>query len=165
LPEAQLDRFMFHVVIEHPPEDEEFEVVRTTTAILNPQFERPVSGADLIAFQRLVRQVPVAEPVMRYALELARTTRPKSPQAPEVVRKWVAFGASVRAAQYLVLGGKARALTMGRYHVSFEDIRALAHPVLRHRVLTNFHAESEGITSDSIIDQLLEAVAMPRSGM
>jgi MoxR-like ATPase len=165
LPEAQLDRFMFHVVIEHPPEDEEFEVVRTTTAILNPQFERPVSGADLIAFQRLVRQVPVAEPVMRYALDLARTTRPKSPQAPEVVRKWVAFGASVRAAQYLVLGGKARALTMGRYHVSFEDIRALAHPVLRHRVLTNFHAESEGITSDSIIDQLLEAVAMPRSGM
>ena len=165
LPEAQLDRFMFHIVIEHPPEDEEFEVVRTTTAILNPQFERPVSGADLVAFQRLVRQVPVAEPVMRYALDLARTTRPKGKNAPEVVKKWVAFGASVRAAQYLILGGKARALTLGRYHVSFEDVRALAHPVLRHRVLTNFHAESEGITSDSIIDQLLEAVPQPRSGM
>ncbi len=165
LPEAQLDRFMFHIVIEHPPEDEEYEVVRTTTAILNPQFERPVTGADLVAFQRLVRRVPVAESVMRYALELARTTRPKSKQAPEVVKKWVAFGASVRAAQYLVLGAKARALTSGRYHVSFDDIRALSHPVLRHRVLTNFHAESEGITSDSIIDQLLEAVPTPRSGM
>jgi MoxR-like ATPase len=102
---------------------------------------------------------------MRYALELVRTTRPRQREVPEVVKKWVAFGASVRAAQYLVLGGKARALTNGRYHVSFEDIRALAHPVLRHRVLTNFHAESEGITSDSIIDQLLEAVPVPRSGM
>jgi MoxR-like ATPase len=165
LPEAQLDRFMFHIVIEHPPEDEEYEVVRTTTAILEPKFERPVTGADLIAFQRLVRRVPVAESVMRYALDLARTTRPKQRNTPDVVKKWVAFGASVRAAQYLVLGGKARALTHGRYHVSFEDIRALAHPVLRHRVLTNFHAESEGITSDSIIDQLLEAVPVPRSGM
>jgi MoxR-like ATPase len=165
LPEAQLDRFMFHIVIEHPPEDEEYEVVRTTTAILNPQFQRPVSGADLIAFQRLVRRVPVAESVMRYALELARTTRPRGKQAPDVVKKWVAFGASVRAAQYLILGAKARALINGRYHVSFDDVRALAHPVLRHRVLTNFHAESEGITSDSIIDQLLEAVPTPRSGM
>ena len=165
LPEAQLDRFMFHIVIEHPPEDEEYEVVRTTTAILNPQFERPVTGADLVAFQRLVRRVPVAESVMRYALELVRTTRPKAKEAPEVIKKWVAFGASVRAAQYLILGAKARALTSGRYHVSFDDIRALSHPVLRHRVLTNFHAESEGITSDSIIDQLLEAVPTPRSGM
>src|SRR6187402_2902681 len=165
LPEAQLDRFMFHIVIEHPPEEEEFEVVRTTTAILNPQFDRPVSGADLVAFQRLVRRVPVAEHVMRYALELVRTTRPKGKQAPDVVKKWVAFGASVRAAQYLILGGKARALTNGRYHVSFEDIRALAHPVLRHRVLTNFHAESEGVTTDSIIDELLERVPVPASGM
>ncbi len=165
LPEAQLDRFMFHIVIEHPPEDEEFEVVRTTTSVLEPQFERPVSGADLIAFQRLVRRVPVAEPVMRYALDLVRASRPKSPTCPENVKKWVAFGASVRAAQYLILGAKARALTSGRYHVSFDDIRALSHPVLRHRVLTNFHAESEGVTSDSIIDQLLEAVPTPRSGM
>jgi MoxR-like ATPase len=165
LPEAQLDRFMFHIVIDHPPEDEEFDVVRTTTTNMDPQFERPVSGADLIAFQRLVRRVPVAEPVMRYALSLVRASRPKSPTAPENLKKWVAFGASVRAAQYLVLGAKARALTQGRYHVSFEDIRALAHPVLRHRVLTNFHAQSEGITSDTLIDRLLESVAMPRSGM
>ena len=111
LPEAQLDRFMFHIVIEHPPEDEEFEVVRTTTAIIDPHFKRPVTGADLVAFQRLVRRVPVAEPVMRYALTLVRTSRPKAPNAPESVKKWVAFGASVRAAQYLVLGAKARALT------------------------------------------------------
>src|SRR5687767_1765646 len=165
LPEAQLDRFMFHIVIDHPPEEEEYYVVRTTTSVLEPEFARPVTGPDLVAFQRLVRRVPVAESVMRYALDLVRTTRPKGKQVPEVVKKWVAFGASVRAAQYLILGAKARALTSGRYHVSFDDIRALSHPVLRHRVLTNFHAESEGITSDSIIDQLLEAVPTPRSGM
>ncbi len=165
LPEAQLDRFMFHIVIDHPPEDEEFEVVRTTTAILDPKFERPVSGADLVAFQRLVRRVPVAEPVMRYALSLVRASRPKSPTAPDQIKKWAAFGASVRAAQYLVLGAKARAITNGRYHVNFEDIRSIAHPVLRHRVLTNFHAQSEGITSDTLIDRLLEAVPVPRSGM
>src|SRR5947207_9327902 len=165
LPEAQLDRFMFHIVIEHPPENEEFDVVRTTTAIVDPHFHRTVNGPDLISFQRLVRRVPVAEPVMRYALHLARTSRPKSKQAPESVKKFVAFGASVRAAQYLVLGAKARALTSGRYHVSFDDIRALAHPVLRHRVLTNFRAESEGITTDQIVDELLQVVPLPKSGM
>src|SRR5262245_58257156 len=165
LPEAQLDRFMFHIVIEHPPEEEELEVVRTTTAIIDPHYNRPVNGDDLVAFQRLVRRVPVAEAVLRYALNIVRTSRPKSKQAPELVKKYVAFGASVRAAQYLVLGAKARALTSGRYHVSFDDIRALAHPVLRHRVLTNFRAESEGITSDAIVDDLLSAVPTPRSGM
>jgi len=165
LPEAQLDRFMFHIIIDHPPEDEEFDVVRTTTAIVDPHFERAVTGADLVAFQRLVRRVPVADPVMRYALTLVRTSRPKSKTAPESVKKWVAFGASVRAAQYLVLGAKARAITSGRYHVSYEDIRALAHPVLRHRVLTNFRAQSEGVTTDSIIDELLNLVPVPKSGM
>jgi MoxR-like ATPase len=165
LPEAQLDRFMFHIVIEHPPEDEEFNVVKATTAIIDPHFNRTVTGPDLVAFQRLVRRVPVADPVMRYALSLVRTSRPKAGNAPDSVKKWVAFGASVRAAQYLVLGAKARALTQGRYHVSFEDVRAMAHPVLRHRVLTNFRAESEGITTDSIIDDLLGAVSTPKSGM
>ncbi len=165
LPEAQLDRFMFHIIIEHPPENEEFDVVRTTTAMLDPKFERPVSGADLVAFQTLVRRVPVAEPVMRYALHLVRTSRPKAPNAPELIKKYVAFGASVRAAQYLILGAKAKALTEGRYHVSFDDIRALAHPVLRHRVLTNFRAESEGVTSDALIDELLKTVPVPKSGM
>src|SRR6187549_85763 len=165
LPEAQLDRFMFHIVIEHPPEEEELEVVRATTAIIDPHFTRPVSGADLVAFQRLVRRVPVADPVLRYALSLVRTSRPKAKNAPESVKKWVAFGASVRAAQFLVLGAKAKALTNGRYHVSFDDIRAMAHPVMRHRVLTNFRAESEGVTTDSIIDELVERVPVPASGM
>src|SRR5688572_26836738 len=165
LPEAQLDRFMFHIVIEHPPEDEEYNVVKATTAIIDPHFNRTVTGPDLVAFQRLVRRVPVADPVMRYALSLVRTSRPKAANAPESVKKWVAFGASVRAAQYLVLGAKARALTSGRYHVSFDDIRAMAHPVLRHRVLTNFHAQSEAVTTDTLVDRLLEAVPVPRSGM
>ena len=165
LPEAQLDRFMFHILMEHPPEEEELEVVRETTGIIDPHFNRPVSADDLVAFQRLVRRVPVADPVLRYALSLVRTSRPQSPNAPDSVKKWVAFGASVRAAQYLVLGAKARALTTGRYHVSFEDIRAMSHPVLRHRVLVNFRAESEGVSTDSIIDELLEKVQVPASGM
>jgi MoxR-like ATPase len=166
LPEAQLDRFMFHIIIEHPPYDEELEVARTTTAIQNPQLQRPISGEDLVAFQRLVRKVPVSEPVLRHALDIVRATRAaKNPDAKDFIKKWVAFGGSVRAAQYLILGGKARALTSGRYHVSFEDIRALAHPVLRHRIITNFHAQSEGVTTDQIVDRLLEVVPLPRSGM
>jgi len=112
-----------------------------------------------------VRRVPIAEAVMKYALSLVRTSRPKAPNAPETVKKWVAFGASVRAAQYLVLGAKSRALCAGRYHVSFEDIRSVAHPVMRHRVLTNFRAESEGVNTDTIIDELLERVPVPASGM
>ena len=165
LPEAQLDRFMFHIIIEHPPYGEEFDVVRSTTGLSAPDLNKPVSGDDLIDFQRLVRRVPVAEPVMRHALDIVRASRPKDPESKDFVKKWVAFGASVRAAQYLVLGGKARALTSGRYHVSFEDIRALAHPVLRHRIITNFHAQSESVTTDDIVDRLLETVPLPRSGM
>ena len=165
LPEAQLDRFMFHIIIDHPPYDEELDVVRSTTAIQNPQIERPISGDDLVAFQRLVRRVPVAEPVMRHALDIVRAKPSEERDAKDDIKKWVAFGASVRAAQYLVLGGKARALTSGRYHVSFDDMRALAHPVLRHRIITNFHAQSEGVTTDRIVDKLLQQVPLPRSGM
>ena len=165
LPEAQLDRFMFHIIIDHPPEDEELDVVRTTTIVQRHKFQHAVTGADLVAFQELIRKVPVSEPVLKYALRLVRTSRTKAPDVPEFVKKWVAYGASVRAAQYLILGGKALAVTQGRYHVSFEDIRALAHPVLRHRILLNFHAESEGVTSDQIVDQLLEAVPVPASRM
>ena len=165
LPEAQLDRFMFHIVIDHPPEDDELEVVRSTTVTNNPDFQHAVTGADLVAFQELVRKVPTSEVVLRYALSLVRTSRLKGSDAPEFISKWVQYGASVRAAQYLILGGKARALTQGRYHVSFDDIRALARPVLRHRVLLNFHAESEGITSDQVVDQLVEAVPVPASQM
>ncbi len=166
LPEAQLDRFMFEIVIEHLSEDEEMEVVRTTTGNLDPEFGHAITGPDLVAFQKLVRRVPVSEAVLKYAVQLVRASRP-SPNgtSPDFVKKWIAYGASVRAAQYLVLGAKAKAITSGRYHVSFEDIRALAHPVLRHRVLTNFHAESEGRTSGEIVDLLLGEVPVPSSGM
>ncbi|MGH7577033.1 MAG: AAA family ATPase [Longimicrobiales bacterium] len=165
LPEAQLDRFMFMINIDHPPEDDELEVVRTTTAIQDHAFDHVVTGPDLIEFQLLVRRVPVSEAVLRYAVNLVRATRPNPNGSPEFIKKWVAFGASVRAAQYLTLGGKARALMAGRTHVTFDDVRALAAPVLRHRILTNFHAESERVTTDSIVEQLLQAVPVPRSGM
>jgi MoxR-like ATPase len=164
LPEAQLDRFMFMINMDHLPEDDELEAVRSTTSIQNYAFEHVVTGPDLIEFQRLVRKVPVSEPVLRYALNLVRTSRP-APNGPDFIRKWVAFGASVRAAQYLSLGGKARALMAGRTHVTFDDIRALANPVLRHRILLNFHAESERVTTDVIIEKLVAAVPVPKSGM
>jgi MoxR-like ATPase len=165
LPEAQLDRFMFDIIIDYLPEEEELEVVRSTTAVQNFNFQPVVTGKDMVAFQNLVRKVPVSEPVMRYAVSLARISRPGESDAPEFIKKWVEYGASVRAAQYLILGGKARALMSGRYHVSFDDIRGLAHPVFRHRVLTNFHADSERVTSSQIIDQLVEAVSVPKSQM
>jgi len=165
LPEAQLDRFMFQVIIDYLPEAQEVDVVRSTTAVQNPQFAHAITGHDIVAFQQLVRRVPISDAVARYAVALARSSRPTSPDAPELVRKWVSYGASTRAAQYLVLGGKARALMRGRYHVSFDDVRALAHPVLRHRVLLNFHAQSERVTSDQVVDHLLEQVPLPRSGM
>ncbi len=165
LPEAQLDRFMFHIIMDYLPVDEEMDVVRTTTAIQDPVFEHAVTGADIVAFQELVRKVPVSEPVLRYAVDLARTSRPSENGTPDFIEKWVSYGASVRAAQYLILGAKARALLNGRYHVNFDDIRALAHPVLRHRILLNFHAESEQKTTDQLIDMLLEVVPLPKSGM
>ena len=166
LPEAQLDRFMFEIVIDHLEEEEELEVIRTTTGILAPEFSHAVTGPDLVAFQKLVRRVPVSDSVLRYAVSLTRMSRPsQNGESPDFVNKWIAYGASPRAAQYLVLGAKARALTKGRYHVTFEDISALAHPVLRHRVLTNFHAESEGKTKAEMVDLLLEAVPVPSSGM
>jgi len=164
LPEAQLDRFMFEIIIEHLPEEDELEVVRATTSIISAEFEHVISGRDIIAFQTLIRKVPVAEPVLRYAVALTRASRP-GPNMSEFIKQYVAYGASVRAAQHLVLGAKARALMSGRYHVSFEDVRALAHPVMRHRIIRNFHAESEKVTTDQIIDQLLQAVPQPRSGM
>ena len=166
LPEAQLDRFMFEIIIEHPPEADELEIIRSTTKVIDRQFEHVVTGPDIIAFQQLVRKVPVSDAVLRYALSLVRTTRPSANgDSPDFIKKWVNFGASVRAAQYLTLGAKARALMDGRPHVQFEDVRALAKPVLRHRILTNFHAESERVTTDSIIDQLLAHVPVPKSNM
>jgi MoxR-like ATPase len=166
LPEAQLDRFMFEIEINHLSEEEELEVIRTTTGIQDPQFSHAVTGPDLIAFKRLVRSVPVPEPVLRYAVALTRSSRPSpNGSTPEFIKKWIQYGASPRAAQFLILGSKARALTRGRLVPSFEDVRALAQPVLRHRLLVNFHAESEGITTTQLIDQLLETIPEPKSGM
>jgi MoxR-like ATPase len=165
LPEAQLDRFMFEIVIDYLDEDQEVEVVQTTTSIAGEGPRRAVSASDLVAFQQLVRKVPASDAVARYAVTLARMSRPSSKDAPDFIKKWVAYGTSVRAAQYLILGGKARALMNGRYHVGFEDIRALAGPVMRHRIITNFNAQSERVTTDQLIEQLVRAVPTPRSGM
>ena len=165
LPEAQLDRFMFEIVIDHLPEDEELDVVRETTGAIKADPESVVTKEEIVQFQQLVRRVLVSDAVAGYALSIVRATRPEAEGSLDFIREWVAYGASVRAAQYLVLGGKARALTQGRFAVDFEDIRALAHPVLRHRILANFQAQSEGVTTDQLVDRLLKAVPEPKSGM
>ena len=164
LPEAQLDRFMFEIIIDYLNENDEVKVIQQTTSVEDYRFRHVITGPDIVAFQQLVRRVPTADAVARYAVSLARMSRP-GPGAPEFIRKYVSYGASVRAGQRLILGGKARALMHGRYNVSFDDIRALAKPVMRHRILRNFHAESERVTTDTIVDKLLEAVPVPRSGM
>lgn len=165
LPEAQLDRFMFEIIIDYLSEEEELEVVQTTTSVREIKFEHAMTGENIKAFQRLVRQVPVSDAVSKFALNLVRASRPGTENVPKFVQDWVAYGASTRAAQYLVLGGKARALIDGRYHVTYDDIVQLAKPVLRHRVLRNFHAESEKVSTDHIIEQLLDTVPLPSSGM
>jgi MoxR-like ATPase len=164
LPEAQLDRFMFEIIIDYLSEDEEVSVVQSTTSTQSYRFQHAVTGPDIVAFQQLIRRVPVADAIARYAVSLARVSRP-GPGAPDFIKKYVAYGASVRAPQHLILGGKARALMHGRSHVSFDDVRALAKPVLRHRILRNFHAESERVTTDQLIDRLLDAVPLPKSRM
>ncbi len=165
LPEAQLDRFMFQIAVDYLSEDDEVRVVRETTATEAHRFGHAVTGPDLVAYQRLVRRVPASDAVARYAVHLARASRPGSPTAPAAVKQYAAFGASVRAPQQLVLAAKARALMHGRHHVSFDDVRALAKPVFRHRVLPNFHAQAERVTADQIVDELLRAVPVPRSGL
>ncbi len=158
LPEAQLDRFMFNVLIDYLPEDEEVEVVRQTTATEPEPIEQVFSGEDLLRFHGVVRKVPVAEDVVRYAVRIAAASRPGSDNPLHFVNEWVTWGAGLRASQYMVLGAKARALLYGRSHVRFEDIRALAHPVLRHRVLINYRAEAEGVVIENIVDRLLKSV-------
>jgi MoxR-like ATPase len=165
LPEAQLDRFLFEVILDYLPEADEVRVARETTGVQGGRLTQLVSGGELVAFQRLVRRVPVADPVVHYAVQLARMSRPVTEGAPDFVRKWIAYGASVRAAQALLLGGKAKALLDGRAHVSFEDVRSLAAPVLRHRILVNFQAQAERVTTDSLIERLLASVPTPKSGM
>lgn len=165
LPEAQLDRFLFEVNLDYLAEDDEVAVVRSTTSVPPEAIAPVISREEILALQGVVRRVPVADAVVRYAVNLARASRPGGDGAPAFVNQWLAYGASVRAAQALVLGGKARALLQGRGHVSFDDIRSLARPVLRHRLLRNFQAQSERITADQLVDQLVAAVPMPKSGL
>ena len=165
LPEAQLDRFMFNILIGYQSEEEEIQVVSQTTSLRTVEFSKTISGPEIIEFQRLVRKMPVSESVMKYAVQLTRASRPSGVNPPDFVKQYLNYGASPRAGQFLILGGKARALMNGRYNVSVEDIQALAFPVLRHRLLTNFHAESEGIKSEEIIRRLLEVVPVPKSGI
>jgi MoxR-like ATPase len=163
LPEAQLDRFMFNTVIDYLPEDDEVAVVKQTTSRRPEPIQALFSGEDVLRFHELVRRVPVAEEVVRYAVRLAAVSRPGQPNAPEFVRQWVSWGAGTRAAQYLILGAKARALLAGRVHATADDIRKLALPVLRHRVLVNYRAEAEGVTVDQVITRLIEQVPGPVS--
>jgi MoxR-like ATPase len=165
LPEAQLDRFLFEIQIDYLAEDEELDVVRNTTANHEPVFEHAMNAAQILAFQKLVRTVPIAEPVLRYAVGLVRATRPKTLGSLDFINQWVAYGASVRAAQTLVLAAKARALVQGRYHVSLDDLQALTKPVLRHRILRNFQAEAEKMTTDELIERLLSEFKPPQSGL
>ena len=165
LPKAQLDRFMLEVVLGYLPEDEEVAVVRATTSVPQEAVKSVVSREEILAYQRVVRRVPVADAVARYAVRFVRMTRPDDSHAPDFIKQYVSYGASVRAAQALVLGAKARALLQGRPNVSFDDIRALAYPVLRHRVLLNFQAQSEKVTTDHLIGKLLAAAPIPRSAL
>ena len=165
LPEAQLDRFMFNVVIRYLSEDHEVEVVTATTGDEEPELARVLTGEEILSAQRLVRRVPVAEEVARYAVRLVDASRPGQPNTPEFVGRWVKWGASRRASQALILGGKARALIEGRYAVSVTDIRALAPSILRHRVVINFYAESEGVDVDEVVRRLLDEVPAPASGL
>jgi MoxR-like ATPase len=164
LPEAQLDRFMFNVVIDYLPEDDEVAVVKQTTARRAEPIEPLFAGEDVLQFHELVRKVPIAEDVVRYAVRLAAASRPGQAGTPQFVNEWVSWGAGLRAAQYMVLGGKTRALLDGRAHVSTCDITVLAHPVMRHRILINYRAEAEGITVRTVIDRLLESVPSGVSG-
>jgi MoxR-like ATPase len=162
LPEAQLDRFMFNIYVDYPKPEEEVEIVLSTTSAREPELKQIMSGDDIIRLQEIVRKVPAAEHVVKYAVALVRSTRPDDGSCPESIKDWISWGAGPRASQYLVLGAKARAVMHGRYHISCEDIRAVSRPVLRHRVLTSFNAEADGIDSLQIINKLLETVEVPK---
>jgi MoxR-like ATPase len=164
LPEAQLDRFMFNVRIEYLSEEDEVAVVKMTTSPQDLDLQRLMSAQEIIEFQHLVRKVPAADSVARYAVNLVGASRP-GPDAPDFVNRWVTWGGSLRASQFLVLAGKARAILYGRYNVSCEDIRAMAQPVLRHRILLNFQAESEKVDTDQVIKKLVDTVPEPKSGL
>ncbi|HXT58929.1 MAG TPA: MoxR family ATPase [Pirellulales bacterium] len=158
LPEAQLDRFMFNIFVDYPSEDEEFQIVKRTTAAIDHQLAPTLTAPEILDLQDIVRKVPVADHVTRYALKFTRLTRREQSEVPKFVRDYVSWGAGPRASQYLVLGAKARAVLHGRFYANCEDVRAVAHPVLRHRIMTNFNAEAEGVKPDDIIQNLIDAI-------
>jgi MoxR-like ATPase len=158
LPEAQLDRFMLNILVDYPDEEEELDIVRMTTSIQRPMVSKILAGSDILELQEIVRKVPVADHVARYAVRLTRMTRREKGDVPDFIRDYVSWGAGPRASQYLVLAAKARAVLYGRYYVSTEDIRAVAGPVLRHRIITNFNAEAEGLKPDDIVQRLTKVV-------
>jgi len=160
LPEAQLDRFMFNVMIDYLPEEDEVAVVKQTTSRKPAAIEPLLTGDDIRRFHEVVKKVPIAEELIRYAVRLAAASRPGQPNTPSFVANWVSWGAGTRAAQYMVLGAKARALLEGRSHATAEDIQALVHPVLRHRILVGYRAEAEGVTVEQVVDRLLEHVRL-----
>ncbi len=162
LPEAQLDRFLFNVLLDYLPAEQELQVVNMTTGTKDDQPVPITTAEEILSMQQLVRMVPVAESVARYAVAIVRATRPTDTSAPDIVKKYLNFGASVRAIQNIVLASKARALMQKRYHVTYEDIRALATPILRHRVLLNFHAESDKMTADTVLAKMIDSVPVPR---
>ena len=163
LPEAQLDRFMFNINVDYLPEDDEVEVVTQTTSRQAEPIQPLFSGDDVRRFHEIVRRVPVAEELVRYAVRLAATSRPGQPGSPDFVNEWVSWGAGLRAAQYLVLGGKARAVLEGRTHVTVDDIRALIKPTFRHRILVGYRAEAEGVAAETVIERLIATVPVPGS--
>ena len=165
LPEAQLDRFLFDIRVRYPSQGEEVGILRTTTAVMDVTIEPVVDGAGLLALNHMIREVPASEPALEYAAALARATRPGEPGEPELVRRYVRWGAGPRAGQALILGAKAHALLNGRLTVAPQDIQRVIHPVMRHRVLPNFAAEAEGVTVERIIAELLEAVPPPKSNI
>jgi MoxR-like ATPase len=158
LPEAQLDRFMFNIIVKYPTAAEELRILKQTTGSGEPNLEPALTGKQILALQEVVRRVPVAEHVFVYARDLVRATRPDEEEAPKFVREYVSWGAGPRAGQYLIIGAKARAILEGRFHVSTDDVKAVAHAVLRHRIVTTFHADSEKVAPDDVIDMLLKKI-------
>ena len=155
LPEAQLDRFMFNLWLDYPQADEELLIVKTTTSLFSPKLHHVLTGDQIIGFQDLIRRVPVADDVIAYAVRLARRTRPREEQAPQFIKNWLSWGAGPRASQYLILGAKTRAILDGRHTPDIDDIRAVAAPTMRHRIVPNFNAEADGVTSIEIVARLV----------
>jgi len=161
LPEAQLDRFMLNILIDYPDRTDEREIVKATTYDIEADLKPVLKGSDILFIQKIVRRVPVSDHVVDYAVNLARATRPRREGSPDFVNEWLSWGAGPRAAQHLVLAAKARTILQGRFNVSAEDIRAVAHPVFRHRLFTNFNADAEGVSPEHIITKLLETIPEP----